>query len=155
MKFNWKGKLTSRKFWAAIISMVTAILMAFNASEFTVAQTAAVMSAFSILIAYIVGEGLTDLAIAKVTDPQSLEDVFMNIDWRQKLTSRKFWAAVVGFVSTLLIAFRVPELTVEQVVSVLSSTGVVIAYIIGEGVVDAAKVTQPVASDEGPGKLDE
>ncbi len=61
-------------------------------------------------------------------------------DWKNKLTSRKFWAAVMGFVTALLIAFNVDSLTVEQVVSVISAASVLIAYIIGEGLVDAAKI---------------
>lgn len=59
------------------------------------------------------------------------------INWKQKLTSRKFWAAVVGFVTPILIAFNVPDLTVEQVATIITSTGALIAYIIGEGLVDA------------------
>ena len=39
----------------------------------------------------------------------------MKINWKQKLTSRKFWAAVVTFVTTVLVAFGVPDLTIEQV----------------------------------------
>ena len=62
------------------------------------------------------------------------------INWKQKLTSRKFWAAVIGFVTALLTAFKVDELTIEQVVSLISATAVLIAYIIGEGMVDAARV---------------
>jgi len=62
------------------------------------------------------------------------------INWKQKLTSRKFWAAVIGFVTALLMAFKVDELTIEQVVSLISATAVLIAYIIGEGMVDAARV---------------
>ena len=61
------------------------------------------------------------------------------INWKQKLTSRKFWAAVIGFVTALLTAFKVDELTIEQVVSLISATAVLIAYIIGEGMVDAAR----------------
>ena len=61
------------------------------------------------------------------------------INWKQKLTSRKFWAAVIGFVTALLMAFKVDELTIEQVVSLISATAVLIAYIIGEGMVDAAR----------------
>ena len=30
----------------------------------------------------------------------------MKIDWKKKLTSRKFWAAVVGFVVPLLLTSR-------------------------------------------------
>lgn len=64
----------------------------------------------------------------------------MKINWKQKLTSRKFWAAVITFVTSLLVAFGVSDLTVEQVIAVISAGSVMIAYIIGEGLVDAARV---------------
>jgi predicted anti-sigma-YlaC factor YlaD len=64
----------------------------------------------------------------------------MKINWAQKLTSRKFWAAVTGFITAILIAFKVDSLTIEQVVSVISASAVLIAYIIGEGMVDAARI---------------
>ena len=63
------------------------------------------------------------------------------IDWKSKLTSRKFWAAVTGFVTAILVAFKLDNLTIEQVVSVISASAVLIAYIIGEGMVDAARVS--------------
>lgn len=63
------------------------------------------------------------------------------IDWKSKLTSRKFWAAVTGFVSAILVAFNVSNLTIEQVVSIISACSVLIAYIIGEGLVDSARVS--------------
>ena len=59
------------------------------------------------------------------------------VNWKQKLTSRKFWAAVVGFVTSLLVAFNVPELTIEQVSTIIMGGATLIAYIIGEGLVDA------------------
>ena len=59
------------------------------------------------------------------------------INWKQKLSSRKFWAAVVGFVTPILIVFNVPDLTIEQVSTVIMSGATLIAYIIGEGLVDA------------------
>lgn len=62
------------------------------------------------------------------------------IDWKSKLTSRKFWTAVTGFVSAILVAFNVNDLTIEQVVSIISACSVLIAYIIGEGLVDSARV---------------
>ena len=61
----------------------------------------------------------------------------MQINWKQKLTSRKFWAAVVGFITPILIVFNVPDLTIEQVTAIITSCGTLIAYIIGEGLVDA------------------
>lgn len=62
----------------------------------------------------------------------------MKINWKQKLTSRKFWAAVVGFVTPLLLAFGIGENVVTQVTSIIMSGGTLIAYIIGEGLIDAA-----------------
>lgn len=43
------------------------------------------------------------------------------INWKQKLTSRKFWAAVVTFVTTVLVAFGVPDLTIEQVTAIITA----------------------------------
>ena len=63
----------------------------------------------------------------------------MNINWKQKLTSRKFWVAVVGFVTAILIAFNIPNMEIEQIVGIISATSVLIAYIIGEGFVDAKR----------------
>lgn len=63
----------------------------------------------------------------------------MKVNWKQKLTSRKFWAAVVGFITPILIVFNVPDLTIEQVTAIITSGGALIAYIIGEGLVDASR----------------
>ena len=59
------------------------------------------------------------------------------IDWKKKLTSRKFWMAVVAFVSPLLLAFGVAEDTVTQVTALVMAGADVVAYIIAEGMVDA------------------
>ena len=72
----------------------------------------------------------------------------MKINWKQKLTSRKFWAAVTGFVTAIMVAFGANDLTIEQVASVISASAVLIAYIIGEGMVDAARVN----SEKGKGE---
>ena len=55
----------------------------------------------------------------------------------RKLTSRKFWVAVVGLVSGLLLAFKVDANTVENVSGIIMALASVVAYIIGEGLVDA------------------
>lgn len=62
------------------------------------------------------------------------------IDWKKKLTSRKFWLAVIGLVSGLLMAFKVDAETVETISGVIMSAASVIAYMIGEGLADAAGV---------------
>ena len=65
----------------------------------------------------------------------------MKIDWKRKLTSRKFWAAVVGFVTPTILAFGASEAVATQVASIITSGGVLIAYIIGEGLTDVANST--------------
>ena len=64
----------------------------------------------------------------------------MNINWKQKLTSRKFWAAIIGFITAMLVAFGVNDLTIEQVVALIIAASTLIAYIIGEGMVDVARL---------------
>lgn len=59
-------------------------------------------------------------------------------DLIRKFTSRKFWMAVIGFITALLVAFKIDNLTIEQVTSVVSALGVLVAYIIGEGIADGS-----------------
>lgn len=47
--------------------------------------------------------------------------------------------ALVGFVSTLLIAFNVDPGSVEQITSIIMSGATLIAYILAEGFVDASR----------------
>lgn len=70
------------------------------------------------------------------------------INWKQKLTSRKFWAAIIGFITPILIIFNVPDLTVEQVSTIIMSGATLIAYIIGEGLVDANRMNSEDNKDE-------
>ena len=67
----------------------------------------------------------------------------MNIDWKRKLTSRKFWLAVVGLASGLMMAFKVDSETVETISGVIMAAASVIAYTIGEGLADAANAVYP------------
>ena len=60
------------------------------------------------------------------------------MDWKRKLTSRKFWAAVAQFVSMLIIALNGNQETATQVVALIMAGAAVVAYIIGEGLADAA-----------------
>ncbi len=56
---------------------------------------------------------------------------------KRKLTSRKFWMAVVGFITPLLTAFGVSDEAVTQVSAIIMSGAAVIAYMIAEGLADA------------------
>lgn len=55
----------------------------------------------------------------------------------RKLTSRKLWSAVVSFVTLLLTANNFTESEATQITAIIMAGATVIAYIIGEGLVDA------------------
>ena len=61
----------------------------------------------------------------------------MNIDWKRKLTSRKFWMAIASFVSMLIVFFGGAESTATQVTALIMAGATVIGYVIGEGLADA------------------
>ena len=71
----------------------------------------------------------------------------MKINWKQKLTSRKFWAAVAGFITPLLIALGKTTETATQVTAVIMSGGALIAYIIGEGIIDYSRNINPTLEE--------
>lgn len=77
--------------------------------------------------------------VQKASDMEIVGVTETKIDWRAKLSSRKFWALVVGFVSPLLLAFGVGENTVTQVAAIIAAGGAVIAYLFAEGMVDASR----------------
>lgn len=60
----------------------------------------------------------------------------------RKLTSRKFWIAVVGFITPLLLAFGVAEATVTQVTAIIMAGADVVAYLIAEGMADSTSVKE-------------
>lgn len=75
----------------------------------------------------------------------------MKIDWISKLTSRKLWVAVAGLVSGLIIFFGGAEATATQVTALIMSAASVVAYILGEGLIDAAgakTLVVPVEEEE-------
>lgn len=65
------------------------------------------------------------------------------MDWKKKLTSRKFWTAVASFVTLVAAAFGMQEAQAAQVTAIIMAGATVAAYIIGEGLVDAAHVDPP------------
>ena len=86
----------------------------------------------------------------------------------RKLTSRKFWAAVAEFVTMLIIALNGSQETAAQVAALIMAGAAVIAYIIGEGLADAAganaynivvapneKTDPPDEEPEGPEEQEE
>ena len=62
----------------------------------------------------------------------------MKIDWKRKLTSRKLWFAVAGFVVGVLMLFS-DGATKTNIEGCIMALGSVIAYIVGEGIIDASQ----------------
>lgn len=56
----------------------------------------------------------------------------------KKLSSRKFWLALLGFGGAVLSVFGFEELSAEQAGVIATGCATLAAYIIGEGIVDAA-----------------
>ena len=61
-----------------------------------------------------------------------------NIDWKRKLTSRKWWGAIINFVTMIMIANGATEDSAKQVACIIMAGAVLIATTIAEGLVDAS-----------------
>lgn len=72
----------------------------------------------------------------------------MKIDWKQKLSSRKFWAAITSLVVAVFAIFGIDKLTTEQVITLVTAIGALTAYILSEGYVDANRTENKEEDDE-------
>ena len=68
-------------------------------------------------------------------------------DLIRKLTSRKFWLAVAGFVSMLIIYFTGNNSNAESVSALIMAGASVFGYLVGEGLADS-KPTSDTDTDE-------
>lgn len=69
----------------------------------------------------------------------------------RKLTSRKLWMSVAAFVSGLIVAFDGSAEVAETVSGCIMAGAAVVAYVLGEGLIDRASAesrTATPASDE-------
>ena len=67
-------------------------------------------------------------------------------DWIRKITSRKFWLAIAGLVAGIVKFMQNPSSDAEVISGLILSFGSVVAYIIGEGLVDAARAADAEAA---------
>lgn len=58
------------------------------------------------------------------------------IDWKRKLTSRKWWISIATFASMLIVASGAGEDTAKTVTALIMAGASAIAYTIGEGLAD-------------------
>lgn len=61
----------------------------------------------------------------------------MKIDWKRKLTSRKFWIALAGVISGWIIFAAGEKGSPERIIGPMESTCSLIAYIFGEAIADS------------------
>lgn len=71
-----------------------------------------------------------------------------DINWAKKLTSRKFWLAIANFVTMMIVACGGTENQASQVAALIMAGATVIAYVIGEGLADAAGAAPSIDGTE-------
>ncbi len=64
----------------------------------------------------------------------------MKINWKQKLSSRKFWAAVSGVIISIMIIFGADSGSQERITGAITATGTLVCYILAEGAADTANI---------------
>lgn len=69
-------------------------------------------------------------------------------DLIRKLTSRKFASALIGFITAVLIAFKMSENDIAQIVAIIGSFLTLISYILAEGQIDAAAINSQVKGSD-------
>ncbi len=60
------------------------------------------------------------------------------INWKRKLTSRKWWVSVAALVSGLILAFGGGDEVAQTVSGCIMATSAVVGYTIGEGLADSS-----------------
>lgn len=64
----------------------------------------------------------------------------MKIDWKTKLSSRKFWACIIGVVLSVMVMFGVDKEEQNKVVGLITACSTLAIYILSEGMVDGKHV---------------
>ncbi len=62
------------------------------------------------------------------------------IDWVRKLTSRKLWLSIVAFATLMISYITGDKEQATQIAEIIMAAGVVIGYVIGEGLADGARI---------------
>lgn len=63
-------------------------------------------------------------------------------DFIRKLTSRKLWVAIAGFVSGLIVAFDGNAETAETISGLILQGAAVVGYLIAEGLADSGNTAE-------------
>jgi len=71
------------------------------------------------------------------------------ISWKEKMSSRKFWAAVIACVGAVCAAFGLSDGSIEQIASIIGAFATLIVYILAEGKVDESRYLMETAANSG------
>jgi len=63
----------------------------------------------------------------------------MKINWKRKLSSRKFWALVAAVATSVLVLVGAGEETAVKITGLITAVGSVAVYILAEAHVDASQ----------------
>ncbi|MDE6732054.1 MAG: hypothetical protein K2J77_04175 [Oscillospiraceae bacterium] len=58
------------------------------------------------------------------------------MDWKRKLTSRKLWVALAGFIAGLVVLFGGTSEDADKISGAILSGAAVVGYVLGEGLAD-------------------
>lgn len=70
------------------------------------------------------------------------------MNWKKKLSSRKFWAAISGVVISVMVAFNADAGSQEKVTGVIAATGTLAIYMLAEGGADKAAAKKDDKADK-------
>lgn len=70
------------------------------------------------------------------------------MNWKKKLSSRKFWAAVSGVIISVMVAFNADAGSQEKVTGIITATGTLAIYMLAEGGADKAAVKKDDKTDK-------
>ncbi|MBO7451518.1 MAG: hypothetical protein J6U54_14225 [Clostridiales bacterium] len=71
-------------------------------------------------------------------------------DWKKKLSSRKFWSAVIGVVLSIMVIYGSSDEEKTKITGLITACSTLIIYILAESNVDAhhTDTTVPELKDE-------
>lgn len=70
------------------------------------------------------------------------------MNWKKKLSSRKFWAAISGVVISVMVAFNADAGSQEKVTGVIAATGTLAIYMLAESGADKAAAKKDDKTDK-------
>ena len=73
----------------------------------------------------------------------------MKIDWKRKLTSRKFWISIAGFVAGMVVIFGGSQDLADKISGSIVSAAAVVAYAVGEGLADGNSTNTNSDNEKG------